>query len=161
MKTSKLLSVLMFLYITSMSQIKADEVSCDQYVMSVMMWPNQTMSYDLIDRDILQEQEIFVRPQVDSAWISEINTSNILYITYAQPCDTFDVSFLETGRYFLTVRAVGCIFRKWFTYRDSSYFTENIQPSTDEVSTQKILHNGQILIQRNGIVFDVLGRRLK
>lgn len=154
MSNWKLLIITVLLSIAAVEPMKAEDVdSCSQYFMVVETFLDSTMHY-FFAQDPSQEQ-----PHVDSIWITDTaESSTIFLVSYAQPRERIDLSFLERGYYICFAQIGDCVSGRRFGFRGRKP-TGTYNPYACEVqsSARKVIHNGQLYIVKDGIYYDVLG----
>lgn len=155
MSNWKLLFITVLLAIAAVEPTRAENAdSCSQYSMVVETFIDSTMLY-FFAQDPSMEQ-----PHVDSIWIRGTAEyySTIYLVSYAQPREKIDLSFLERGHYLCYAQIGDCVSVRMFGFRGRTPTgTHNPYACEVQSSVRKVIHNGQLYIVKEGVCYDVLG----
>lgn len=130
------------------------EEDCSNYWLTTSVIGN-TLRYDLSKNGTVEP------PQVDSIWITNGEEQDVpIIVLFAQSGEAIDISMLDQGLYLLWVRIGNCLHCRQFGKREVSGTMLTSTYAGSNSCADKILRDGQLLIDRNGELFTVDGRKL-
>lgn len=133
---NRLFILLLLTALFSQQELLAASIDCSGYKMTTSVIYN-TLRYDLSNNGYVEP------PLVDSAWITDKDTTRYLIVTHAQSMEAIDISMLDRGYYLLWVRVQDCLygarFGKQITASDSCDMYETVSLHCRTSSDQNIL----------------------
>lgn len=143
------------LAVIATSQLMAEDVvPCEQYDLVVCPHIDSTITY-FFGGELKNQQ-----PHVDSIWITgtKEDSTTIYLISYAQPNEKIDLSFLTRNHYLCFAQIGDCVVGQMFGFRGRTPTdTGRSNVSADDIPAQKVIINGQIFIRKNDIYYNIFG----
>lgn len=98
-------------------------------------------------------------PHVDNVYVIDA-AQNVVLSLQAQPYEIIDISSLDRGAYMLRLQIGECYTGKIFHQRNKK--TEDLTPlHPDNSLPAKFIHDGQLLIEKNGKFYNATGAEVK
>ena len=125
------------------------------YNLIVAYCDNRILIYDLALNQTLEP------PHVDSAWITNADTSQIVMVVHEQPREEVNISLLDRGYYLLHAQISDCSYTKMFIKRGKGDAQDLMNTPPASPSATKILRDGQMFILLDNKIYNALGTRLQ
>ena len=136
-------------------QITASD-SCDMY--ETVSLHSRTSSNQNVLQYWLRNPDNIELPPIDSVWVINPDQEVVL-VSYAQPMEDIDISFLPNWVYVLYIQLGECVKSKtFFVIRNQGQALDDIPA---EAPVYKIIREGQLLIQHNDKTYTVQGIEIK
>ena len=129
---------------------------CDkEYQLEITYYNQHILIYEFISNHTLES------PYVDSAWITNADTSQIVMVVHEQPREEVNISLLDRGYYLLHAQISDCSYTKMFIKRGKGDAQDLMNTPPASPSATKILRDGQMFILLDNKIYNALGTRLQ
>lgn len=128
--------------------------NCDIY--KTILLHSRTSSNQNVLQYWLSNPDNIELPPIDSVWVINPDQEVVL-VSYAQPMEDIDISFLPNWVYVLYIQLGECVKSKtFFVIRNQGQSIDNV--TSEQPPVYKIIRDGQLYIRREGKTYSPDGR---
>ncbi len=128
--------------------------NCDMY--ETVSLHRRTSSNQNVLQYWLRNPDNIELPPIDSVWVINPDQEVVL-VSYAQPMEDIDISFLPNWIYLLSIQLGECVKSEtFFVIRNQGQSIDNV--TSEQPPVYKIIRDGQLYIRREGKTYSPDGR---